>query len=284
MEPLWVSFIGICTHIWEDQPNADPHPVWGHRIVMVNASNPDTINNNPNLNHYGIKPHFARLQIFNEDIVSIQGPAAFYPFNDTMLLDLNGVTVQVVNNGLSTLAKEARCMPQLEAPALFGPPITGIAPGPAVTMGLSALASCYFDFSFGHVLGTIVDRAPADDRPAECGVILYKTDTIGDPQILITPFEGGSPTLVTLRNSKRDQQGDQPHIGMLLMNLPKGQDDNEMDFLLHYLAANKIPENPPLIFPPVTCQKNPFSYGLFQRMPVPTAFDLSAGCSASNLP
>ncbi|MEA2338770.1 MAG: hypothetical protein QOE82_2777, partial [Thermoanaerobaculia bacterium] len=139
-------------------------------------------------------------------------------------------------------------------------------------------------FAFGRVLGTVVDKSPPDTLPADCGVLLYKTETIGDPQILITPFEGGVPTLVTLRNARRDQQGDHPHIGVIFMNLPLGErDDNEADFMLHYLAANKIPESPAVILPP-GCPSSPFDYGLFRRMPKPHIFDLSTGCSASNLP
>lgn len=275
MQPMWVSFLGICTHIWEDQPDAEPHPVWGHRIVLVNASNPDTINNNPNLNHYGIKPHFARLQIFNEQIVSIQGPAAFYPFNDTLLLNLDGVTVQIVNSGLNALTKEARCMPQLGGPQFNRPPVTGIAPGPAVTMGLAALASCYFDFAFGEVLGTVVETVG-------CGVLLYQNQTIGNPQILITPFEGGVPTLVTLHNSEIDENGNQKPAGMNIMNTAIGAGkDNPSDFMLHYLAANKFPDGGVIIHSP-DCPPNPFSYHL-NRAPFSPG-DLGPGCSASNLP
>lgn len=283
MQPMWVSFLGICTHIWEDQPDAEPHPVWGHRIVLVNASNPDTINNNPHLNKLGIKPHIARMQIFNEQIVSIQGPAAFYPFNDTLLLNLDGVTVQIVNNGQNTLAKEAECMPQLGGPQHGVPPVTGIAPGPAVTMGLSALASCYFDFAFGEVLGTVVDKSPNPKfKPADCGVLLYQTQTIGNPQILITPFEGGVPTVVTLHNSEIDKEGNQKPAGMNIMNTPNGADkDNPSDFMLHYLAANKFPDDTVTVSRP-GCPSNPFSYNL-HRAPI-AVNELGPGCSASNLP
>lgn len=67
MGQLNIWFRGICTIM---QKGSETIP-WSDRIVLADASNPNTIANNPQLAGRGITPHFGQLQIETSAIVSM---------------------------------------------------------------------------------------------------------------------------------------------------------------------------------------------------------------------
>jgi hypothetical protein len=134
-----------------------------------------------------------------------------------------------------------------------------------VTDADPASAACYFDLSAGHLRGTLVHEA--------C-VLLFTTATLGNPQLLITPFRGGSSTLVTLRNPKVDPgSGLGLPVRINVMNHPVDTKDSNLNhFLLHYLTMNGFPAV--AVTPAVSgCEVNPSSPWELRQMAE------SAGCS-----
>lgn len=265
-----VSFIGICTHLWE-QPNIQPNPAWGTRIVIPNASNEATygpINTNFNLNP-PIEAHVATLAIPVQYLSFTEGPKVFLPWlgNEGLVAFtfLDGVTVTVGNPNSTELGKDARCMPGL------GSFVSGIEPGPAATSNDAAQAAGYFDFQTGCVLGT----SYGVDRNFAAG-ILYSTGTSSAAQLVITPFDSSlEPTTVHLTEG---------NVTAYILNIPLlGDKDNDNDFLLHYLVASEFPSPSTWagvdLGPP--CMENPHIdeiKRLFQQL------DFGVGCSNSNLP
>jgi hypothetical protein len=113
----------------------------------------------------------------------------------------------------------------------------------------------------------------------EAAGIVYYTSTDGAVQITITPFDQNiEPTTVTLSGGATQA---------FILNIPdSGVDDNDNDFLLHYLVANAFPPPP---WPPVSptlgaaCLPHPNGQQLLRLFP-PGTFDFGVGCSNSNLP
>lgn len=280
MSNLEITFIGICTHLWETQ-NAPPNPAYGTRIVMPNAVHPVLIGLINLL--YGfdppIMPHFATLAFPVDQFDFKEGPKEFFPWNGSEgqvhFTFLDGVTVTVKNPAPTDLVKDARCIPGLGA---FLP---GVAPGPAATSSDRTLAAGYFDFQNGTVLGTGELKGKAMPTRGDAGVILYKTPTNGAPQILITPFDTDiAPTTVHL---KGDATVYIANIPILELTDCK---DNDNDFILHYLVANQFPPPPwPPASPPLNApclDVHPYGEEIIRALRI--CDDFGAGCSNSNLP
>lgn len=266
-----VTFIGICTHLWKDQPSAPAHEAFGHRIVLPNASSPEVIKGiNDSYGLTGssaIQPHVAKLQIFAEQFVGVEGPVQLTPAPQDMLtLTLQGVTVTTPGEP-TELQKDARCMPGL------GSFVPNVAPGPAATSFQPAEAACYFDFRHGLILGrALSDRAGA-------GSILHRREINGEAFVTITPFDGSEPSRIFLRPGARP---DFP-VTVVFTNFPEsGKDDNINDFVLHYLVTNdQWPAELPSLGP-IGCIQHPHGREILQRVGV--SYDFGVGCSNSNIP
>lgn len=251
-EEAWIEFLGICTYV----------PALS-RYVLVNATNPNPINERYQLTgRDSIVPHVALLTIAKDQIVNIEGNAPFQdlPGQDVVQLILDGYTLTIANAAPSIVGEDANCLPHLSAL------VPGIGPGPAVNDGNPALASCYFDFDSGIIRGF--------QTPSQAGFTRFFTQTSGDPELRITPFGGGSSTLVTLRNLAEGRP-------ITITNLPTGQDegkDNDNDFLLQFLAADQFPSQWPMPLPLPQCP--PSNPGPIN----PPEGDIGPGCSNSNLP
>jgi hypothetical protein len=274
VDDLVINFQGICTHIWEDQPNAAFSPVWGHRIVLVNASS-EVISQHPVLKN--INPHVARMQLFQDQVDSIEGPlkSQFQTVDGVVQFFFHGQTVTVPNTSPeATLVKNARCLPQLNVDKS----LTDLAPGLAVTEALQSSALAYFNFELGTLEGTRGLGIETQPGPA---ILMYRTNTDGLPVIRIEQFPGAGtiafrPTDITLHRT-----GDRPPL-VTILNTPLPPDTgSEFDFTLHYLAANGMPTSPVPVGP-VGCPLNPFA-DTFSSI-TGQAFDTGPGCSASNLP
>ena len=243
MASVTVEFSGICTHVQFDQLGTELPP-YGRRVVLPNG-NPHAIENNPNLKDL-VGAHYARLSVPIQSDIS--GPAAdlFYPVADgnesRLMLNLNivgfkaagvdappgigltGATVQLVG-GLEPLSvTAAQCLPQLAASLGFTP-----TPSPVVFNKNSPTVSAYFDMTAGTLAGftvPLIERAFAQ----------LTATTIGRAQILITPWNGTAPTLVTLPE-------DPELSNAIIINEPfvfEFESDN--DFLLHFVVtADEFP-------------------------------------------
>lgn len=266
-----LTFIGICTHLWADQPNAPQNPAWGTRVVIVNASHVvriEEINLRYGFNP-GIRPHLATLSFVSTQVISTEGPKLFVPDLDGNIFTvLDGVTVTVANPTATTLVKDARCLPSLSSW------MPDVAPGRAATSAEPEHAAGYFEFTAGTLTGTaLTDRG-------DTGSLVYTVGTNGAPQIVITPFDSRSrPTTVTLS----------PDIVVQveILNVPiDGDKDNSNDFVLHFLAAHQLPAEWPPATPALEapCMRNPNGPQILTRHAHRMGDDFGPGCSNSNLP
>jgi hypothetical protein len=275
---LVINFMGICTHIWEDQPHAAASPVWGHRIVLVNASS-EVIARHPVLE--GITAHVASMVLVREQVVSIDGPLSgdFTPLGTLALQFLfQGQTVTVPNTTPINppLVKDARCLPQLNVDQV----LTNLAPGPAVVDSQQSSASAYFDFNFGSLRGT----TGPDMGSGPAAILMYQTETDGLPVIRIEQFPGPDgdvmkPTNITLRSKTSDEP-----VIITIMNRPSESNSGQpFDFTLHYLAANGMP-TARVSVGPAGCPLNPWVEKFSSATGGGAPADTGPGCSASNLP
>ena len=265
-----ITFYGVCTHIREHQPSGVPiSPVWGHRVVLPNASSQERIDSIDWLAQNGVLAHFAWL-VLGADQVLGGIPANFVPFEDTYMLNLNTfpATLTIDNPGNLPQENIAQCLPSLS----HWIPDTG--PGDPVTNANPEEVSCYFDFQNG-----VLNGASLDDG---AGVGNLMVVTIGNPVLRITPFDGSAPTIVPLQASPRTGAP----AGIVVFNFPAdSESDGLHDFLLHYLVADKQPSTPQEagnILPGIACQHldpNPLKG---YKLPQP----LTAGpaCSNSGIP
>jgi hypothetical protein len=249
-----VSFMGICTHIWEDQPNALPNPAYGKRIVIPNASDPTLINEKYNFTGpNAIQPHAATLYV-------LKGA-------ETIQLSLEGVTVTIPTDQITPIQKDARCMPGL------GSFVSDLAPGPAATTPDPALAYAWFDFQTGTVLGRGLSQFGG------AASILYET-TISDPNlepmVVLTPFDGSPAIEISLATEFPDIA-----CPVVITNFAGDDPDNANDFLLHYLVGGAWPATPPVIGP-VGCTQHPNAAELLAA--IGEDIQIGMGCSNSNFP
>ncbi len=207
-------------------------PPW--RVVLVNASTQAAIDADPHLRGKEIMPHLAQLAILGQQGVQVQGPAHLEPLagSGAQLLTLAGVTLQVANAVPAPLLDRTACIPDLARWK------RGVAPGLLATAANARRAACYLDTACGTVQGAAVENGQGQ----KVAVVVLTIETWGDPQLLITPFHEGAPTLVTLRPTA---SGGLARIAV--GNLPMGKDgaNNPNHFLLRYLVADAFPDATP---------------------------------------
>jgi hypothetical protein len=233
-----VQFFGICTHM-TPQGNSEAPPHWGHRVVLVNARNPQ---DSPHPAIRSLNPHIARLQLKAKDVVGPLTARPWFPviFNDgeTIEWDLAGVLLSIENALPKSAATTIDCIPHLSACCLILSPA-----GPATYADDRAKTSCFFDFGDAEFEG----RRHGDG--ASMGVLgIWTTDS---PRLLVKNF--GS-------------DGEQIGIGILpgaevsVSNIPiDSTADKEQDFFFHFLTAERFPEE--IVLPPgSTCAKPLVTY------------------------
>jgi hypothetical protein len=212
MAEINVTFWGICTYIRDRR-----------RFVLVNAG-AEIIDNNPGLQGRGIDPHYARLHIHAEDIVSIGALPVNEAPGGMLRFDLDQVTLAIANPELpaEVLADANMCAPHLShyANEEIGPPNAA-----TVTGGPSMAA--FFDVVQGEL------RSFRKGTPDGACVNVLTSQTVGDPVLTITPFGTTSTSAITLRSG----------ASILITNLPDPGTgaDRDVDFLLHFLTADVIP-------------------------------------------
>lgn len=284
MTDAMAEFRGICTYIKFDQPLPTQLAVYGRRIVLANG-NPQAIAQNSNLTPWNIQPHYAQLTVPAN--AAIAGPAAdlFYPNMDgdqaTLVLNLNTVGMDPSQSGAPPMTgltgatlhwvdafgepletDTANCMPNLtaslpddEKPAKAGP---------AVTSKDNRYVSAYFDFVTGRLDGRQVIANGA--ATGQAFIDLHVT-TIGPPQLLITPWDGSAPTLVTLPE-------DDAYAVVSNKPVTAGQ-DSDNDFVLHFVVTdNQFPVFPTLNIL-TSCPPKP---------PLQQGSEAGPGCSSSGIP
>jgi len=226
MPAITVTFWGICTYIIDR-----------HRFVLVNASS-EVISSTPHLADKGIDPHFARLHIRIEDIVSIGPLPIVSTIADGFLrIRLDQVSLSIANPAVpQVLDVQNGCAPHLRDYKGTGE----LGPAALATPEGGAAIACLFDVAQGVLQG--LKRPPGNDSdsgdPAHHGeaVSVLTTETEGDPQLIITPFNGGLSMTITVRSG----------ASVLVSNLPDpdaGGADLPVDFLLNFLVADVVPQD-----------------------------------------
>ena len=252
MGEITITFWGICTIIREEIES-----VWvPKRIVLVDASDEQTIAGNPHLANHGIVPHMAKLRI-PTDAISALGPMPItsIPLHTGISLRLAHVRLAIPNAIETPLVDQANCLPHIGPIEAVGSPL-GV-----TLMGGPAIATIY-ELNSGTLAGF---------RKAEhgAGISVLTVQTNGDPVLTLTEFQTTQLTKFTLYSGA--------HV--LVTNLPDmpGEDDHDEDFRLHYLTASVFP---PVIGIPaeVDCPLDPNAddggLGLY----------VGPGCSNSNYP
>ena len=276
MQKVRIQIRGVATHLQFTQNEAAPSSLaYGRRMVIPNCS--QAVIDEPRnhvLKDHGVQPHVARLAMTAADVVSILGPANFTPFGDQLELVLEGVTLQVVNpipnpqmigdppTTPTAIFNVMQCLPHLSH---WTPDIV---PGP-VSLAKTPAAYAHFDFIAGFMTGFRTEPGAA--------ITHYESNMFDDTQLLITPFDGSLPTLVTLHAGKEEHHT----VDIVVQNIAdsEGGDENPFDFVLNFLSgANPLPENFTGV-PPIQC---PLATNLL--LPDWRPFTVTAACSNTGLP
>lgn len=148
-------------------------------------------------------------------------------------------------------------------------------PSVATVVGNDTIAA-FFDVVQGTLQAYRKVPPPTDPKrdPNKEGACLnvLLAQTIGDPILVIAPFNGSNPMTITLRDGAR----------VLLTNLPaKPDEDQDIDFLLNFRLCAKPPADPQ-----IPIQGEPFS-----TYPPSSSIEdggielyVGAGCSNTNYP
>ncbi|HJQ40923.1 MAG TPA: hypothetical protein VKB93_27610 [Thermoanaerobaculia bacterium] len=266
-----VNFWGICTFMTRNQVGIPDSVAWGNRYVLVNASNPPTINDNIHLAGKGISQHFAQLQISAYDILTmtdtdLPGFTTTFPINIPQRLqspfvawDLNNVLLSI-GNAVPGASTPTPAFPNLSS---F---VEGPLPPPAEDMTLNTIptrAAAFFDFFSGDLVCV---------SAAGGGSIGQLTvQTLGNPVIRVHTFETQSSiATIELRDGAEVVVGNGPRTL---------EEDKADDFRLHYLTCST--------FPKVVGGPGPSSCPRIQTYNPPwwdPDMMVTPGCSNSNYP
>jgi hypothetical protein len=276
-----MQFAGICTHMNRDQPGIVASPAWGHRVVLVNASQPSTINDNFFLNPVSnsildgtqIGPHFAEFQLLKSEIVSmtdsetngftvVTPDLAVPPPIGSVIWSLDSVILSVANYVPGFLAPPPTAIPSLNALCNFtlGPPST------AMTLNtVPTRAACFVDFFSAYQFLPVMTGTAVG--------MLITVETLGLPVIRVQSFlPGAVPISITLADGAT----------VTLTNLPADPlTESIADFLLHYLTAENFP---PQATPPATVTTFPDVLTINPPWRDPEMFYITPGCSNSTFP
>jgi hypothetical protein len=283
MAQVTIQFVGICTHMNRNQAGVFDSLAWGHRVVLVNASQPSTISDNFFLNPatlggIQIEPHHAELQLLKDQIVSMTDtetngffvvpqnivlpPPPPPPMAPAVVWSLDSVILSVANydpGAVAPLPSEILSLAALCNDTL-GPPST------AMTLNtIPTRAACFFDFfSALEILPVMTGTAVG---------MSIRVETLGFPVIRVRSFlPGAVPISITLEDE----------AVVTLTNLPNDPlTESNADFLLHFLTAEQFP--PQATYPSgVTSVPNVLTVNPPWRDP-PMLY-ITPGCSNSTFP
>jgi hypothetical protein len=252
-----VQFFGICTHM-EPQPHATVPAHWGHRVVLVNASDPKS---NPDPRIQALNAHVARLQIKSADILGGAPATPWFPivFNDgeTIEWGLHGVVLGI--GGALRLEAGSRmgdCIPHLRDCCIKLP-----SAGPATHEEDRGKTACFFDFPVAEFAGKLHGQG------ASMGVLTLHA---AHPTVEVRDFGlNGASLAFPIRAGAE----------VSVSNIPlDSHADKEEDFLLHFLAAEQMPVGPTIPPKGFTCAEPLRTYNLPRNLGDITG----PGCSNSN--
>lgn len=269
-DTIRVQFFGICTHMEPGSLASVGVPVdFGHRVVLVNASNQERIDSFPELRDMFVKPHVAALQILRKDVIGDpQGNESFpllttNPTDKYVIWALRGVVMTVRDAVPVPNAKESGiCIPHLSH---FVPHHELPEPGPSAYDRKAEDAACYFDFPASTFYGRILQEGGG----AAIGIVDVHVD--GQAVIDVESFDRKRKVAISV----------QPNAQISLSNIPAlSEADHDADFLLHYMLCKTFPHD--ARFPlaaPLLCQT-------FDTDNVPQNFNqlTGPGCSNSSYP
>ena len=203
MGTLTIYFAGICTHLWQQNPES-PDP---HRTVLVNAR--------AGYLPREIVPHCPLLRVDPECIVSGAVP------------QLMGVTI-TVRDRVATFDYRpsfGTCIPDLER-FTVGPVVID----DEVTRGRNpAKTAAYVDVQGGRWEAG-VDKGSAEKGGAAVAYVTIETDT-PDVALSIETFSGERRPDLVIRHDSTIQ----------VENIGCSPTDNDQDFLLHFFVMGGIP-------------------------------------------
>ena len=261
-----VNFLGVCT-IFRNLPSLVPPGVTvpPNRVVLVrNTLFTQQLSD--------IDPHIPKIQfpgtafVFNGPPLPPVSP----PLENTF--SLNGVTLSIINAVTNVPFQPALdCLPGLQArlnpPAELGPPARLVyIPDPE-------RAAAWFDVSSGSSWNAYIMNTDPVCATVPSISILH-IETVGAPQLLVTPWDGSPGTIVTL--SRTD---DVPAVNVMNFAMGEGVVDDNRDFLLNYLTAETLPTSSVMIPEVNACTTQ--SPAVFR---LPRCGDAGPGCSNTNFP
>jgi hypothetical protein len=259
MGSVTFQFSGVCTHFRGGSVAGVPYRVVLPDATKVNFGGLQVRKGKPPQQPalYWTVPHFPSLQLFGNVGSSCSGPIPDVSHSPNLtsqlsvpgLLDdkgafLAGARLQVLNSTNSVIDD------QIGVGGLI-PSLTTFYPGyvPSSDVVLNGRAACYLDL-FG---GCVWAREQDDPKPP---VVLFKVETNGRPQLMVTPLAHSIDTPVVTAPSSTSIELT-PILGsldedfvILVHNLEPHDasgdpafDGGNFDYMLHYLTANGgIPE------------------------------------------
>lgn len=232
MGTLTIYYYGICTHLWQSDSSGP------HRTVVVNARGGDG----------RIAPHFPRLSIKADDIISGEPP------------QLDGVTITVRDRNPKQRYHPSyeRCIPRLIQFTKM-----------RIDLDPDAIDGLHPARTAGLIVAHGGDwRAGRDEMGAATAYVTIETET-EHPTLRVEQPDEIAPYDVVLRSG----------AVVLVSNtglLGRGRDDEDYDFLLHFRVAKSTPTD--ASWPTekdLHCEKLPLS-GISNTV--------GPGCSNSNYP
>ena len=266
MPSVNVSFLGVCT-IFQNFRSLLPRGVTGprHRVVLVrNTPFMQTIT--------GIHPHIPKI-MFDADHVVITGPG-LPPTDQPNVYSLTGVTLSVfnpANNPETTLS--LGCLPSLQR--FLQPQVELGPPAEFVYAPMADRAAAWFDVDAAESWDAYLYN-PSTPCPTLPAISILTVETSDRPQLLVTPWDGTQPTIVTEWND------DDRVPGIHVTNFADGTVvvDDDTDFYLNYLCA----ANFPLSIPTIPLQQQICTTPAPIEYKVNRCGDAGPGCSNTNYP
>lgn len=255
MSTLNVSFLGICTHIWNE--SAEPGAALLRRTICASARN------SVRLPDRGVErlipPHIPHLRVAAADIMGAVPPFLGQPSDGIYEWELDGVAFDVLDSVSGVTASPD--WPEIANLGKLTPSIGPVNP-PVVIAEDSKFSSMHFDTTGG------VFSASRTELDALVARLSVETRSIDTATLSIRRY-GEEAFLLILRSGSE----------ITIFNDGAGT-DTDFDFLLHYLCVKPFPLDPGIP-----------SRDAIHALPVaaasytwPLGFTVGPGCSNSTYP
>jgi hypothetical protein len=238
MSEVTVQFFGICTHV----TLADD--AGSHRVILVNASNQDKIDEHKLLRDWKVKAHFARVQL-EQGKFKFKSPEPhwFRPAAETadaVAWGLDGVVLSF--DGATGVAPE-------------GPRSTSCIPSLGTFTDDDLVLRGQYGEADESVTACFVDLPPVTvigrnwENGAAVGIVTLSFPEA--PTMRVTPLDPlRTPVELEL----------QPGAVVTVSNYPKVMTpatEKDPDFLLHFLATSHVPAHASFPTEPTGCPREP---------------------------